>query len=624
MFSPSLACYAPPVDPPRTPSNVVLLKRKLRLLAAPEPSSLVLPSAISRQEKLRQEILEQRHPIHGRGLWDSESLAFVAEAKTRTQELRERTLHLLAKAEACATNVAEPLEHTGVSMAAIPRVGSMDGTRVNFESGTLGDEGSSCLQALNCAAASEQNSNELLSSPSIEPSENAEEANHSPTNAKGASVLRRARSNPHSERRFQRPLAPEGALGESRDSDADAAVLDKDTDAQSVRASTRGARKVQMRRSSNEETRRSSADASATEPSACNGGESVSGRTSTRKSQGGTFRRKTPLSNRGKRATGFASGPPAISSFRITNSVLYEERRYVAGVGERLVSVSRDKTSGCFTIEVHAPYGGRATCPAISLPPGSEALEGGESPQLSRQKTAPPQPAHARKGGIQRALRPEEWLRMIQRACLAERSLADNYRWLVQTVVAKMDEGTALPILVWPGYEDGDEPLPPEPDEEAPDVRGLFQGSNRASAKRNSQEYVSVGRLEEHRREDVAAAAVAKRFGVQRESAEALQTLYKRLDSSGDGSIDQLEFTQFLSALAKAAGQTPKDEAHAKKSWQELRSNSETGAVQFPQFAAWVLSRHPSVKSMSPWEISGLLEGKPPKQLAARSSGVAR
>lgn len=620
VFSPSLACYAPLVDPPRTPSNVVLLKRKLRHLAAPDPIGQILPPAISRQEKLRQEILERRHPVDGRGLWESESLAFVAEAKTRTQELRERTLQLLAKAEACETTAAEPAERSELSMiVANSGAGSIECARFNFESCALDDNASPRTQTENDDGDAQPEPRDA------EPTEDAEDARLATTKAKGALVLTRARASHHSERRKSRQSTLECALGEPRALDADVAVSGRGTDGQSVRASMRGARKVHMRRSSADDMRRSSADASAPEASAGSGSESAFSRSaSARKSQGGAFRRKTPLSNRGKRATGFSSGPPASSSFRITNSVLYEERRSVAGVGERLVSVSRDKTSGCLTIEVHAPYGGRATCPAIgSVPPCNETSEGGgEAPQISRQKSAPAQQAHARKGAIQRIIRPEEWLRMIQRASIASWSQADCYRWLVQMVAAASDEDNGLPILVVPGYEDEDD-RPPSPDEEAPDVRGLFQGSNRASVKRTSEDYISVGRNEEQRRDDAAVAGVAKRFGMQRDSAEALQALYRRLDSSSDGSIDQQEFTRFLHALAKAVGQTAKDETHSKKSWHELRSSSETGSVQFPQFATWLLSRHPQVKSMSAWEISGLSEGKLHRQ-QARSSGAAR
>jgi len=106
-------------------------------------------------------------------------------------------------------------------------------------------------------------------------------------------------------------------------------------------------------------------------------------------------------------------------------------------------------------------------------------------------------------------------------------------------------------------------------------------------------------------RKDREISSARKKFDLYENTSKALHDWYDRLDSSGDGSLDEKEFAHFLRGVVHTFGQTL-DDNQVRRHWQDLRASDGIG---FTKFVNYLLHKFPHVKNMTAFQVKKFEEG---------------
>lgn len=102
------------------------------------------------------------------------------------------------------------------------------------------------------------------------------------------------------------------------------------------------------------------------------------------------------------------------------------------------------------------------------------------------------------------------------------------------------------------------------------------------------------------RRKEVEIESVRKRYGIYENTSRALYEWYARLDSDGDGQIDEDEFSRFMCGIAKTYGQTM-DAKQLQRHYNDMKTA--TNCVGFSQFVNFLFYKFPHVQEMTAFQV---------------------
>jgi hypothetical protein len=115
----------------------------------------------------------------------------------------------------------------------------------------------------------------------------------------------------------------------------------------------------------------------------------------------------------------------------------------------------------------------------------------------------------------------------------------------------------------------------------------------------------------------------ARCFGIRAEVAEALYDYFKKVDTSGNGLIEEEEFRVCLLNLCQMSAQAIEEEARIHRYWCELRAQAPDHQLDFRRFTEWLVTKFPHVADMTSWQIrrfAGIYHAPTPRGSCANSA----
>lgn len=202
-----------------------------------------------------------------------------------------------------------------------------------------------------------------------------------------------------------------------------------------------------------------------------------------------------------------------------------------------------------------------------------------------------------------RVLEKPEWDALRARGGMQQEGLAKCHAWIVGLVQAGAPDGEGERQLFFENYEPDPGLLETKAGGLKSDLQSLFAGKKM----RSCGNLVPV--IEGPAKDVDMIRAASKRLQMDEQTMEAFHDWYKRVDTSGDGRLDEAEFGKFLQHVMQVANRAQED---SKKVWRELTQNdNEANCVSFPQWVDWLMEKLPYVAHMQPWRIRQIADGTP-------------
>jgi len=140
------------------------------------------------------------------------------------------------------------------------------------------------------------------------------------------------------------------------------------------------------------------------------------------------------------------------------------------------------------------------------------------------------------------------------------------------------------------------------------ELKGIFAGFQEKVRKQSVVEMkpetfssLEISPKEVERNRQVTLLALSE--GIDFDIADALMSWFRRLDTSGDGIIDEEEFGVGVKTLFNKSGRPIPGHAHLKRLWQQVTGSQLSEEIEFGQWSAWLINTFPHVLAMSAWEL---------------------
>jgi len=103
---------------------------------------------------------------------------------------------------------------------------------------------------------------------------------------------------------------------------------------------------------------------------------------------------------------------------------------------------------------------------------------------------------------------------------------------------------------------------------------------------------------------DIEVKRSSLTFGVREHIVAMLRDWYDRVDTSGDGVIDEFEFGTFMHKVYQACDRATVNDAVIQRAWKEVLALSMTeSTVSFLPLIEWLLDNFPQIRSMKAGEV---------------------